>query len=392
MNSAVQGSVVASRPALGTWLYVVTLSLTLFGLVMVYSATIAKVGNGLDASLSHLVRHGGFVVVGILAMVAISRLPISLFQRLDRALLLVAMIGLVLVLVPQIGDVVNGSRRWIPLGPITVQPSEIMKVVFVVYFAAYLSRRGDSVKEVREGIVVPGVLLLCTGGLLLAEPDFGSFFVLVVTAGTMLFLSGMRMRHFLGCFVVAMIGVGILIAAAPYRVVRMTTFLRPFDDPQGAGFQLAQALIASGRGGLTGVGLGGSIQKLAYLPHANNDFLISILAEELGFIGVVSVIALFVGFLWLAFALARRATRMHNLFVARLAQGLGVLVAVQALINIGVNLGALPTKGLTLPFVGTGGSSLVMNSCAVGLLLSAERATRARTTPAPRAKSRSKST
>jgi len=378
MTAERQSISIAPRASLDIWLYVITISLTLFGVVMVYSATIAMVGDGFDASLVHLFRHGSFVAAGFIAMVLISQLPITLFQRLDRVLLLLSLAALLLVLIPQVGSEINGSRRWIQFGGITVQPSETMKVVFVVYFAAYLSRRGESIREVWEGIVVPGVVLLVAGGLLLAEPDFGSFFVLVVTAGAMLFLSGMRMRHFIGCLMVACVGVGILIAAAPYRVVRMTTFLHPFDDPQGAGFQLAQALIASGRGGLTGVGLGGSIQKLSYLPHANNDFLISILAEELGFIGVVSVIALFTLFIWVAFAIARRATEAHNLFVARLAQGLGVLVAVQALINIGVNLGALPTKGLTLPFVGTGGSSLVMNSCAVGLLLSAERAVRVR--------------
>lgn len=378
MNSRLEPGMVPHRAALDLWLYVITLGLTLFGVVMVYSATIAMVGDGLDASVVHLLRHGSFVATGVVAMLVISHIPIALFQRLDRALLLISLAGLLLVLVPQIGSEINGSRRWIQLGFFTVQPSEAMKVIFVVYFAAYLSRRGDAVREVWEGIVVPGLVLLCAGGLLLAEPDFGSFFVLVVTAGAMLFLSGMRMSHFLGCLMVALIGVGILIAAAPYRVVRMTTFLHPFDDPQGAGFQLAQALIASGRGGLTGVGLGGSIQKLSYLPHANNDFLISILAEELGFVGVVCVIALFTAFIWIAFAIARRAMEVHNLFVARLAQGLGVLVAVQALINIGVNLGALPTKGLTLPFVGTGGSSLVMNACAVGLLLSSERAVRSR--------------
>jgi cell division protein FtsW len=273
---------------------------------------------------------------------------------------------------------VNGSTRWLAVGPIRMQPAEVAKLCMVIYAAGYLTRKRESLGDFTQGVLIIGIVLAALALLLLLQPDFGSSVVITVTVGAMLFLGGIRFWHFLLCLLVGITATVVLAYIEPYRWARVTSFLNPWSDPYDSGFQLAQALIAFGRGEWLGVGLGESIQKLYYLPHANNDFLLAVIAEELGVAGVLAVIGLFGIVLWRAFAIARRAELAGKVYAARLAQGLGLLLIFQAIVNMGVNMGVLPTKGLTLPFMSYGGSSMLSSCVAVGLLLMVDRDSRRR--------------
>lgn len=354
------------------WLLGAVIALLALGLIMVYSAVTATATDA-EAALGKLAHHGVAVAIGAAALLAAYRAPLDCWRVLSGALLVLAGLLLVLVLVPGIGIEVNGSRRWLPLGPVRMQPSELAKLALVVHMAAYLACKHDAVGQLREGIVYPSAIVAAFAVLLLLEPDFGSAVVLAATVSGMLFLAGVRLLHFLVGAGVAAAGMVALALLAPYRMARLTSFMDPWSDPFGSGFQLVQALIAFGRGEWLGVGLGGSVQKLHYLPHASTDFLLAVIAEELGLVGVAVVLALFTVILWRAFAIAREARRGGRLFAARLAQGLGLLLVLQAVINIGVNMGVLPTKGLTLPMLSYGGSSLIVSCAAAGLLLAAGR-------------------
>lgn len=351
------------------WLMGAILILLLLGLVMVASASIATADRELDRPLYYFWRQAGYVAVGVVVGLAALRVPLVMWRRAGVALLLLGVALLVLVLVPGIGREVNGSMRWIRFGAVNLQPSELMKLFAVVYLAGYLVRRSDEVRETAMGFLKPMAVLTLVAGLLLLEPDYGATVVLFATALGMLFLGGVPLARFTAWMFAAAAIMTALVLLARYRVQRLTTFMDPWSDPFGSGFQLTQALIAIGRGEWLGVGLGASVQKLFYLPEAHTDFLFAVLAEEFGFAGMLLVIALFTFVVWRAFAIARRAENQSRPFSAYLAYGLGVSIGLQAFTNIGVNLGVLPTKGLTLPLMSYGGSSMVASCLAVGLLL-----------------------
>lgn len=347
----------------------VTILLVLLGLVMISSASMTSADRAYGDPFHFFWRQLIHVVAGMMVAAVALRLSLEFWQRASPLLLAWGLLGLVLVLVPGVGREVNGSMRWIDLGAFSVQPSEFVKVCMILYVAGYLARRGTEVRTVWRGFVRPLVVLGVAVMLLLLEPDYGASVVLSATIIGMLFLGGVPMGRFLACGLAIAGLFGLMLVLAPYRLERLSSFLHPWMDPFGSGFQLTQALIAIGRGEWFGVGLGSSVQKLFYLPEAHTDFLFAVLAEELGFVGMVLVVGAFAFFVWRAFSIARRAERRAQPFAAFAAYGLGLLLGLQGFINIGVNLGVLPTKGLTLPFMSYGGSSMVASCLAVGLLL-----------------------
>ena len=348
------------------------LILSAAGLVMVYSASIATAeasrftGNN---STWYLARHGLFLGAALGAAIFVFLVPARLWQKAAPWLFLVAVGLLVAVLVPGIGREVNGARRWLDLKVLTAQPSELMKLAVVLYAADYTVRKHAVLKSFKRGLLPMLGVMLLVSWLLLREPDFGALVVIAVTAFAILFLGGMNGRHFAALLAMLAGGFALLVLTSPYRMHRIFGFLDPWSDPLGRGYQLTHALIAFGRGELFGVGLGASVEKLHYLPEAHTDFLLAVTAEELGLIGVALVVALFAWIVVRAFAIARQATLHGRHFAALAAQGIGVWIGFQALINMGVNMGLLPTKGLTLPLMSYGGSGLVTNFVALAILL-----------------------
>jgi cell division protein FtsW len=349
------------------------------GLVMVYSASIATAEVSAHTGYRawyFLVRHALFVGVGVVAAYVAFQVPMKIWQQLAPWLFLGGAALLVMVLIPGIGKSVNGSRRWLSLFVINLQPSEFMKLVVVLYAASYAVRKAAFLhaeqplkKTLVRGFLPLFVVMVVVGGLLLLEPDFGAFVVIVAIAFGILFLGGLDWRLFLGLLLLLPIGLSAILVAAPYRLQRLVAFLDPWSDPFGKGYQLSHSLIAFGRGEWAGVGLGASVEKLLYLPEAHTDFLLAVTAEELGFLGVFAVIGLFVWLLFRTYAIGRQAARLTRPFSALVAWGIGVWIGVQAFINIGVNMGVLPTKGLTLPLLSFGGSGIVANCVALAILL-----------------------
>jgi len=350
----------------------VTLILLGIGLVMVYSASIAiaeadkAVGNN---SSYYLVRQAIFMVVSLSAAFVAFNVPVAWWQKMAPYLFLVGLALLVLVLVPGIGRVVGGSRRWLSLFVINLQPSEFMKLFAAMYVADYTVRKAAVMDSFKKGFMPMLFVMLLVGGLLLAEPDFGAFAVIAAISISILWLGGINGRIFGGLIVLLVIGFIFLIWSSPYRLERVIGFMDPWADPYGKGYQLSHALIAFGRGEWLGVGLGASVEKLLYLPEAHTDFLLAVIAEELGFMGVVTVVGLFVWIVLRAFGMAKEAIENERYFAALLAQGLGVWIGVQGIINMGVNMGLLPTKGLTLPLLSFGGSGILANCIAMAILL-----------------------
>lgn len=348
------------------------LALAGLGLVMVYSASISTAEasryTGHNAAY-YFWRHGLFLGAALAAAIGVFLVPVRVWQRAAPWLFIGGIALLVLVLVPGIGREVNGARRWISLPGFSVQPSEAMKLAVVLYAADYTVRKHAVMKSFRKGLLPMLAVMLLVSWLLLREPDFGALVVIAVTAFGILFLGGMSWRHFGALFVLLVAGAAALVVASPYRWQRITGFMDPWADPYGKGYQLSHALIAFGRGEWLGVGLGASVEKLHYLPEAHTDFLLAVIAEELGFAGVAVVVALFVWLVTRAFAIGRQAALRERHFHSLAAQGIGVWIGFQALINMGVNMGLLPTKGLTLPLMSFGGSGLVMNCVAIAILL-----------------------
>jgi len=350
----------------------VTVLLLGFGMVMVYSASIAiaeasrVTGN---SAVYYLSRHAAYVLVSLVAAAMAFQVPLRVWQRAAPILFVVGLLLLALVLIPGIGREVNGSRRWLPLGVANLQPSELMKVCAVLYAADYTVRKAAFMHSLRKGFLPMAGVMLLTGGLLLREPDFGAFAVITVIAMGILFLGGMNWRLFAGLIVMLVIGFLLLIWSSPYRMQRVIGFMDPWADPYGKGYQLSHALIAFGRGEWFGVGLGASVEKLFYLPEAHTDFLLAVIAEELGFAGVLTLLLLFAWIVWRAFAIGRRATDLERPYAALVAQGIGLWIGVQVIINMGVNMGVLPTKGLTLPLLSFGGSAILATCCALAVLL-----------------------
>ena len=372
-SQAVKGAPLQDSNQIDIWLVGTVLALLTFGLVMVYSATVASGSQTLEVNFAPALGHLIHILLGVLLIVALRFSRLEWWDRLSKPFLLLSMLSLIVVLLPGIGVNVNGSTRWMAMGGVRVQPAELAKVFMVVYVASYLIRKHDTLSEFTHGIAMVGTVMVAVAILLLLQPDFGSVVVISLTVMAMLFLGGVRLWHFMLCVVFVATALAILVWIEPYRLQRIMSFLNPWSDPFDTGFQLIQALIAFGRGEWLGVGLGASIQKLYYLPHASNDFLLAVIAEELGFIGVVVVVVLFTALLWRAFVIARRAERIGMHFAARLAEGIGLLLAVQAMINMGVNMGLLPTKGLTLPLMSYGGSSLLATCLSLVVLFAVER-------------------
>jgi len=345
--------------------------LLLFGLVMVYSSSIA-IAEGSKFTQNQptffLVRHALFLLIGVVAGVVAFQIPMRAWQRLAPQLFIVGVLLLVLVLIPFIGREVNGARRWLPLGLINLQPSELMKLFAVLYAADYTVRKLAVMKSFVRAFCPMAAVMLLVGGLLLQEPDFGAFVVVVSIAVGILFLGGLNWRVFVLLLIVLLIGFVLLIWTSDYRRQRILGFMDPWQDPFGKGYQLSHALIAFGRGEWFGVGLGASVEKLFYLPEAHTDFLLSVIAEELGLVGVLTVVVLFGILVHRAFAIGRKALHLERVYGALVAQGIGIWIGVQGFINMGVNMGLLPTKGLTLPLMSFGGSGIVANCIALAVL------------------------
>jgi cell division protein FtsW len=349
-----------------------TVGLLLLGLVMVYSASIAIAeGSRFTGYQSHyfLMRHSVFLAIGIGLGLVSFQFSMARWQQLAPVLFVAGVVLLVVVLIPGVGREVNGAQRWLSLGPVNLQPSELMKIFAALYAADYTVRKLDVMGSFMKGFVPMMSVILLVGFLLLREPDFGAFVVITTIAFGVLFLGGVNVRVFILLAVVALVGFVILIWTSPYRRDRIFGFMDPWQDAFGKGYQLSHSLIAFGRGEWFGVGLGGSVEKLFYLPEAHTDFLLAVIAEELGFVGVMTVVVLFALIVHRAFMIGREAIKLERYFSGLVAQGIGLWIGVQSFINMGVNMGLLPTKGLTLPLMSFGGSGIVANCIALGILL-----------------------
>ncbi|MGE0809645.1 MAG: putative lipid II flippase FtsW [Immundisolibacter sp.] len=356
--------------------------LAALGLIGVYSASITVAARNLGNSEYYLQRQAMYLALGVFSGYLVMQTRLKFWHHIAGFAVIGAAVLLGLVLVPGLGIEVNGASRWLGAGGLRIQPSEFAKLAFLMFAAARLSE-ADTPELLHERMLVILASLGITGALLLAEPDFGSFVVLAAATAGLLFLYGVRWLYFLGLGATGLLALAALAVTSPYRMERLTNFLRPFDDPFGAGFQLTQSLIAFGRGSWFGVGLGNSVQKLFYLPEAHTDFLLAVIAEELGLFAVLAVIGLF-GFLVVrAFGIARRAALNGDGFAALLAYGIALTIGFQAFVNLGVNMGVLPTKGLTLPLMSYGGTSLVVSCLQIALLARVDHEQRARRGAAP---------
>ena len=348
------------------------LFLLLLGMVMVYSAS-AAIAEADRYTGNHpayyLVRHGIFLAIGLSAAAVAFQIPMTTWERIAPWLFVAGCVLLALVLIPGIGREVNGARRWLPLGVDNLQPSELMKLFAVLYAADYTVRKMPYMHNLKKAFLPMACAMIAVGVLLLKEPDFGAFVVVISIAMGILFLGGMRARLFAVLIIVLLAAFTALIITSPYRRDRIFGFMDPWADAFGRGYQLSHALIAFGRGEFFGVGLGASVEKLFYLPEAHTDFLLAVIAEELGFVGVTLVVVLFGLLIQRAFAIGRQAVTLDRLYPALVAQGIGIWIGVQGFINMGVNMGVLPTKGLTLPLMSFGGSGILINCVALAIVL-----------------------
>lgn len=358
-----------ARYGLDTWLSLAAAILLVWGLVMVASASVAQAEKLTGQPFYFFWRQLLFIALGIGAGFAMYCVPMKQWEASGPWLVAFAIFLLIIVLIPGIGVKVNSARRWIDLGLFRLQASEPARLALILFLAGYITRRQVELQNGFKGLMMPLLLLLIPCGLLLLEPDFGATVILMAVAFLMLFLGGARVIYF-GAMAGITVTIGALIAVAePYRVRRLLNFLNPWADVENAGWQLAQSLIAVGRGEWAGVGLGNSVQKLLYLPEMHTDFIFAILAEEFGLLGVCLLLGLFALLVWRGFVIGREAESGGRLFQAHLCYGLAGWIGLQALINMAVNMGLLPTKGLTLPLLSYGGSSLIMVCAILGLIL-----------------------
>lgn len=352
----------------------VTVALLAFGLVMVYSASIALPDNPKFARYAHsffLTRHAVFLVLAFAAGLLSFQVPVATWERWAPWLFVVSLLLLILVLVPGIGKGVNGARRWIALGPISFQPSELAKFAVLLYACNYMVRKMEVKERFFRAVLPMAAAVAVVGLLLLAEPDMGAFMVIAVIAMGILFLGGVNARMFFLIAAVIVVAFGVMIALSDWRRERIFAYLDPWSEKHalGKGYQLSHSLIAIGRGEIFGVGLGGSVEKLHWLPEAHTDFLLAVIGEEFGLVGVVTVIGLFLWMTRRIMHIGRQAIVLDRVFAGLVAQGVGIWIGFQAFINMGVNLGALPTKGLTLPLMSYGGSAVLLNVIAVAVVL-----------------------
>ncbi|OGV28795.1 MAG: cell division protein FtsW [Legionellales bacterium RIFCSPHIGHO2_12_FULL_35_11] len=351
------------------WLIFSIVSLVIIGLMMVASSSVMISSKYFHTPFHFLIRQAMYLLVGIFFAYVVLRIDSSVWCKYSVHLLVLGIILLVLVLIPGVGRVVNGSRRWLAFGPISIQVSELVKLLMVVYISGYLVRHKNSVITNIVGFIKPMAVLWVVVVLLMLEPDFGATVVITSTVMAMLFLIGVKFRYYITVMLVVSVGLAIIAISAPYRMARLTAFLNPWADQFNSGYQLTQSLIAFGQGGWFGAGLGESVQKLLYLPESHTDFLFAVLAEELGLIGVLVVIGLYGILIYRGLMIGFTAFKQDQQFAAYTAYGLTFWLGLQAIINMGVNAGLLPTKGLTLPLLSYGGASLVVNCVALALLL-----------------------
>jgi len=351
------------------WILSIALTLILFGLLMVSSASMVISDRLYHEPFHYLLRQLIFLISGFGIIWCMTRIPLAFWEDMSFILLLLCFFVLLLVLIPHVGSVVNGSRRWIHLGFISLQVSEAVKLMMILYLAGFLQRHLKEVQTQMSGFLKPMIFLFFIGLLLLMEPDFGTTAVIAMTMLSLLFIAGARLLPFIIIFALVALGMIGLIVTTPYRMQRLTSFLNPWVHAYGSGYQLTQSLIAFGRGGIFGVGLGNSVQKLFYLPEAHTDFIFAVIGEELGFIGELLLIILFVLLIARIIYLGQQALRQEQWFGGYVAWGIGLWLAFQTVINIGVNIGLLPTKGLTLPLISYGGSSLWVSCAAIGIVL-----------------------
>ena len=375
-EAAGQASVPLARGELASspydiWLIGGALARLCVGVIMVVSTSVSIAEHRDMTQLYYFKRQLFSAALGILGAAVLTRTPLAYFEQWSTPLLFVAIAFLIAVLVPGLGHEVNGSMRWLGFGFFTIQTSEPAKVAVAVYVAAYLVRHIKQVRTDFIGFIKPIGVITLIAGLLLIEPDFGTAVVLFTTVLGMLFLAGVPYVRFFFWGLAALSALAALSMLAPYRLARLMTFMDPWSDPFNTGFQLTQALIAFGRGEWFGVGLGNSVQKLFYLPEVHTDFVFAVIAEEGGFVGCLTVIGLFVFLIWRIFYVGGRAERANLLFAAYVTYGIGLLIGIQAFVNIGVNMGILPTKGLPLPFLSYGSNNLVVTLCAIGIVLRA---------------------
>ena len=349
-----------------------TLALLLsISLVMVYSASIAyaEAGAATHNRYYYLIRHLIFIVIGLAGGYMTFQMPTVFWQKYAGKFFLFGVLLLILVLVPGLGKIVNGSRRWISLFVINLQPSELIKLATVIYASDYTVRKAHKLHSLKEGFLPIFVAMVAVAFLLLHEPDFGALMVVMSIAMAILFLGGINMRIFSGLSVMALVAIVLLIISSPYRLKRVLGFMDPWDDPFGKGYQLSHSLIAIGRGEWFGVGLGGSVEKLFYLPEAHTDFILAVIAEEFGFVGICILIALYAWIVRRAFHIGVESRKLGRYYQALVAQGIGVWIGIQAFFNMGVNMGLLPTKGLTLPLMSFGGSAMLFNLVSMAVVL-----------------------
>ncbi len=351
------------------WLILAVLGLLIIGLMMVASSSVMISTKYYHQPFHFLIRQAGYLFFGFFLSLILLRIDSSLWEKISVPLLLICFVLLLVVLVPGLGRMVNGSRRWLAVGPISIQVSELVKLTMIFYVAGYLVRQQDNMSKSLLGFIKPMLVLSIVALLLLLEPDFGATVVITGTVMAMLFLTGVKLRYYIGLMMVVVVGLAGLAVSSPYRMARLTAFLNPWADQFKSGYQLTQSLIAFGRGGLSGVGLGGSVQKLFYLPESHTDFLFAVLAEELGLLGIILVLALYSILVWRGLVIGYQAYLQERLFAAYTAYGLTFWLGMQAAINMGVNSGLLPTKGLTLPFLSYGGASIVVNCMIIAILL-----------------------
>lgn len=351
------------------WLLAAICGLLIIGLLMVASSSIMISTSHYQQAFHFLIRQTAYVLAGAMLGMMVLRIESSTWQKWSGPLLLLCVLLLILVLIPGIGRSVNGSRRWIAFGPLGIQVSEMTKLGMILYTSSYLVRHADKIQQSIQGFAVPMIILALLSILLLLEPDFGATAVLSATILTMLFLAGIPLRYFLMLLLITAAGFSFLAISEPYRMARITSFLNPWADQFNSGYQLTQSLIAFGRGGWLGVGLGDSVQKLFYLPEAHTDFLFAVLAEETGLLGIFVVILLYSILVFRGMTIAWTAQQQQRFFAAQTAYGISFWLGLQAFINMGVNAGLLPTKGLTLPLLSYGGASIIINCVSVAILI-----------------------
>ena len=352
------------------WLFFDTIALMLFGLLMIYSSSSIWSDYKFGNSFHYVVYQGVFIILGIILMIILSKIKYDFYYKNATKLLIIALVLLILVLIPGIGVIRNGSRSWFGIGPFGIQPSEFSKIALIIFTAKYLEKSNKFLKDYKTGVFPILCVLLLFFGLIMLEPDFGTGMIIVVSIIALLFIVGVNMKFFIILGGLGIIGIIILIIIAPYRMDRITSFLNPWSDPLGTGFQIIQSLYAIGPGGLLGLGLFNSRQKHFYLPEPQTDFIFSIISEEFGVVGVIIVVSLFA---FLLYRTIKISLKCEDKFGKYLSFGLIFQIIIQTILNLSVVIGLIPVTGVTLPFLSYGGSSLLISSISIGIILSISR-------------------